>query len=455
MKNDSNMFNNNSIETEGVPADKTAEIPKVVDSTEEENAKKPLVLFGREFSRKQVCAAGAGILCAALLIGGGAYAISHASWTGDSNAPAVSQSKDDEKQDMVLTLEVKADGWDADTSTPVIAHIEGADGEVDFYTAIDANKQVTVRVGKSGTYTVTFISPVNADGSIYKVPSKRITAGKADKKTASTGVTFNKVDADKVTKDDLTAIAKDVAAAVKKGDSTLTGDKGAEVVKKFEDNIKKNPNADTDAVEKETEKAEETAKEDKSDAKTPETSDSKKDDGKATGSSDNSGNKSNSSSKKDEGKSDSKPNGGNSSNSGSNTNSGSSSKKDDTPAHQHNWVAQTKTVHHDAQYKTVHHDAVTHTEHVAPVYQNQTTYHTVCNECKQVIDGKADEHIKQTGHSGYSTNVPITDEVMVSEGYDKQVTDTPAYDETVIDKLVCTTCGATKDAPQATSDAAK
>lgn len=86
---------------------------------------------------------------------------------------------------------------------------------------------------------------------------------------------------------------------------------------------------------------------------------------------------------------------------------------------------------------------------------NLTTYHTVCNECKQVIDGKADDHIKQTGHSGYSTNVPITDEVMVSEGYDKQVTDTPAYDETVIDKLVCTTCGATKDAPQATSDAAK
>ena len=81
MKKDSNMFNDNNIETEGVPADKTAEIPKVVDSTEEENAKKPLMLFGREFSRKQVCAAGAGILCAALLIGGG-YAITHADWTG-------------------------------------------------------------------------------------------------------------------------------------------------------------------------------------------------------------------------------------------------------------------------------------------------------------------------------------------------------------------------------------
>ena len=166
MKNDSNMFNDNNIETEGVPADKTAEIPKVVDSTEEENAKKPLMLFGREFSRKQVCAAGAGILCAALLIGGG-YAITHADWTGKANVPAVSQSKDDEEQDMALILEVKAEGWDADTSTPVIAHIEGADGEVDFYTAIAANKQVTVKVGKSGTYTVTFISPVNADGSIY------------------------------------------------------------------------------------------------------------------------------------------------------------------------------------------------------------------------------------------------------------------------------------------------
>ena len=75
MKKDSNMFNDNSTETEGVPADKTAEIPKVEDSTEEENAKKPLMLFGREFSRKQVCAAGAGILCAALLIGGGGYAM--------------------------------------------------------------------------------------------------------------------------------------------------------------------------------------------------------------------------------------------------------------------------------------------------------------------------------------------------------------------------------------------
>lgn len=428
MKKDSNMFNDNNIETEGVPADKTAEIPKVVDSTEEENAKKPLMLFGREFSRKQVCAAGAGILCAALLIGGG-YAITHADWTGKANVPAVSQSKDDEEQDMALILEVKADGWDADTSTPVIAHIEDADGKVDFYTAIAANKQVTVKVGESGTYTVTLIPPVNADGSTYKAASSKVKAEKDDKKTNGTVITLEKVDADKVTKDDLTAIAKDVAEAVKKGDSTLTGDKGAEVLKKFEDNIKKNPNADADAVEKESEKAQETAKEEKSDAKTPETSDSKKsdsgssngskkDNGKTTGSSDNSGNKSNSSSKKDEGKSDSKPSGGNSSNSGSNTNSGSSSKKDDTPAHVHKY--------------DIYHPAVTHTEKVYHPAVTHTEERSICNGCGADITGNEQAHAynalmagnKACGayHTVYNT---VTDSAAWEETV--TITDSAAY----------------------------
>ena len=429
MKKDSNMFNDNSIETEGIPADKTAEIPKVVGSTEEENAKKPLVLFGREFSRKQVCVAGAGILCAALLIGGGAYAISHASWTGDSNAPAVSQSKDEEKQDMVLILEVKADGWDADTSTPVIAHIEDADGKVDFYTAIAANKQVTVEVGKSGTYTVTLIPPVNADGSTYKAASSKVKAGKDDKKTNGTVITLEKVDADKVTKDDLTAIAKDVAAAVKMGDSTLTGERGVKVVNIFQTNISSNPNADADAVEKETGKAEETAKEDKSDAKTPETSDNKKNDSGNNGS----GNKS-----------DSKPSGG-SGNSGSGSSSGGSSKKDDTTAHQHKWVAQTKTVHHDAQYKTVHHDAVTH-----QVWHDAVTEeHYICNQCGADITSDPWGHLDAYDHGGYHSSY-----VTVKQGYYETVTDKAAYDEqvqvsaawdeTVTTGYKCSSCGATK-----------
>ena len=422
------------------------EIPKVTDDmvsgdAVEKEEGKPFVLFGREFSRKQVCVAGAGILCAALLIGGGAYAISQASWTGDSNAPAVSQSKDDEKQDMVLTLEVKADGWDADTSTPVIAHIEDANGKVDFYTAIAANKQVTVKVGKSGTYTVTLIPPVNADGSTYKAASSKVKAGKDDKKTNGTVITLEKVDAGKVTKDDLTAIAKDVAAAVKKGDSTLTGDRGFKVVKMFEDNIKKNPNADADAVEKETEKAQKTAKEDKSDAKVPETSDGKKDNGNS-----GSGSKGDSSSKKDDGKSDSKPSG----NSSSGSNSGSTTKKDDTPAHQHNWVAQTKTIHHDAQYKTVHHDAQYKTVHHDAVTK---TVH-ICNQCGQDITGNESAHFEASllngGNCGSwhgetrTVQAAYDEQVKVSDAKDEQVQVSDAWDETVTTGYKCSDCGATK-----------
>ena len=386
------------------------------------------MLFGREFSRKQVCAAGAGLVCAALLIGGGGYALAHAGWGVGSNTPAVSQSKDDEKQDMVLTLEVKADGWDADTSTPVIAHIEDADGEVDFYTAIAANKQVTVEVGKSGTYTVTLIPPVNADGSTYKAASSKVKAGKDDKKTNGTVITLEKVDADKVTKDDLTAIAKDVAVAVKMGDSTLSGERGVKVVNIFQTNISSNPNADTDAVEKETGKAEETAKEEKSDAKTPETTGGKGDDGKT----------------------DSKPSGGNSSNSGSNTNSGGSSKKDDAPAHQHNWVAQTKTVHHDAQYKTVHHDAVTHQVWHDPV----TEEHYICNQCGADITSDPWGHINNSlmngGNCGSYHSIYVTvkqgySETVTDEGaWDEQVLVSKAWDETVTTGYKCSSCGATK-----------
>ena len=421
------------------------EIPKVTDDmvsgdAVEKEEGKPFMLFGREFSRKQVCAAGAGILCAALLIGGGGYVITHAGWTGKANVPAVFQKAGDEKQDMALFLEVKADGWDADTSTPVIAHIEDADGKVDFYTAIAANKQVTVEVGKSGTYSVTLIPPVNADGSTYKAASSKVKAGKDDKKTNGTVITLEKVDADKVTKDDLTAIAKDVAAAVKKGDFTLTGDRGAALAKKFEDNIKKNPNADADAVEKETGKAEETAKEDKSDAKTPETSDNKKND---SGSKNDSGNNGSGN------KSDSKPSEG-SGNSGSGSISGGSSKKDDTTAHQHKWVAQTKTVHHDAQYKTVHHDAQYKTVHHDAV----TKTVNICSQCGQDITGNEAAHFKaaalsggncQSCHSETRTVQAAYDEqVKVSDAYDEQVQVSAAWEETVTTGYKCSSCGATK-----------
>ena len=392
------------------------EIPKKTgdmvsgNAEEKENAKKPLMLFGREFSRKQVCAAGAGLVCAALLIGGGGYALAHAGWGVGSNTPAVSQKAGDEKQDMALSLEVKAEGWDADTSTPVIAHIEGADGEVDFYTAIAANKKVSLTVGESGVYNVSFIPPVNADGSTYKAASGEVTAVNTDEKTGGIVITLEKVDKDKVTEDDLTAIAKDVAEAVKKGDSTLTGERGVKVVNIFQTNISSNPNADTDAVEKETGKAEETAKEDKSDAKTPETSNGKRDDGKI----------------------DSKPSGG-SGNPDSGSSSGGSSKKDDTTAHVHKYDIYHPAVTHT---ETVHHPAVTHTETVHHPATTHTEERSICNGCGADITGNEQAHAYNAlmaGNKACGAYHTVYNTVTDSAAWDETVTvtDSKAWDETV------------------------
>ena len=98
----------------------------------------------------------------------------------------------------------------------------------------------------------------------------------------------------------------------------------------------------------------------------------------------------------------------------------------------HLWVPEYGSVHHDAVYEQVWHD---------PVYETETTYHTVCNDCQAVIDGTAAQHIADTGHSGYSTDVPIANEVIVQEGYYEDVLTEEAYDETVQTGYVCASCG--------------
>ena len=108
--------------------------------------------------------------------------------------------------------------------------------------------------------------------------------------------------------------------------------------------------------------------------------------------------------------------------------------------HAHTWVPNYATVHHDAVYKDVWHE---------PVYESVTTYHTVCNDCKKTIDGVASDHIEDTGHSGYSTNVPITNEVLKQAGYNEPVLVSEGYDEAVIEGVTCTGCGETMDADQA------
>ena len=71
-----------------------------------------------------------------------------------------------------------------------------------------------------------------------------------------------------------------------------------------------------------------------------------------------------------------------------------------TPTGQQEQVDGEKPCEHDwtVTYKTVHHDAVTHTETVEPVYGEETTYHTVCNDCQQTIDGIGTQDRKRYMH---------------------------------------------------------
>lgn len=105
-------------------------------------------------------------------------------------------------------------------------------------------------------------------------------------------------------------------------------------------------------------------------------------------------------------------------------------------AHVHNW---------GPNYVLKHVDAVTHTVDHSAVWESQTSYHTVCNTCMQVIDGQAAQHIAQTGHQGYSTNVPITGDVKVSDAWTETVVDEEAHDELVVDGEICSECGATRN----------
>lgn len=135
--------------------------------------------------------------------------------------------------------------------------------------------------------------------------------------------------------------------------------------------------------------------------------------------------------------------------SSSTNNKGNSSQTETKPAHQHNYVAQTHTVHHDA---TGHNEQYV----VQAAYDEQvTTYENYAWDCCNVCGadctadpgGHAYQHaIKGEGgghHTEYGTR-PVTKTVHHDAVYGtKWVQDSAAYDETVVDGYVCS-CGARK-----------
>ena len=238
----------------------------------------------------------------------------------------------DEQKTVDVTLSVTADnGWD-ENSTPAIAHIEGND--VDFYHAVtpdaEGNKGTSTVELAEGDYTVSFVSPVNSDGSafdIYDTGAPVDITVDADAKTApAVNCPMAQISADKVTDEMLANIINKTKDAIKKGDETLKGDAGTGILDKLDGNVAKNPNASDKTKQEATDADKDVDVNDKPAQTTPS---AKNDNAKADNGNSGSQSSSNGSS--------------NSGNSGSTSSKPSQSSQPSKPAHTHTWVNHTAT----------------------------------------------------------------------------------------------------------------
>lgn len=237
----------------------------------------------------------------------------------------------DEQKTVDVTLSVTADhGWD-ENSTPAIAHIEGND--VDFYHAVtpdaDGNKGTSTVELAEGDYTVSFVSPVNSDGSAFDIYDTGapvdITVDADAKNAPAVNCPMAQIPADKVTDDMLADIVNKTKDAIKKGDETLKGDAGTGILDKLDGNVAKNPNASDKTKQEATDADKDVDVNDKPAQTTP----SAKNDTNKADSNAGSQPSSNGSS--------------NSGNSGSASSKPSQSSQPSKPAHTHTWVNHTAT----------------------------------------------------------------------------------------------------------------
>lgn len=233
-----------------------------------------------------------------------------------------------------LTLNVTADaGWD-ENSTPAIAHIEGKDSDVDFYHAVtpdaEGNKGTSTVTLEEGDYTVSFVSPVNSDGSAYDIYDTGdpvdVTVDADAEEAPAVDCPMTQIPADQVTDEMLQDIIDQTKDAVENGDETLKGDAGKDILDKLEGNVSANPNATDETKQEATDADTEVDVNGTPEATTP------------SGTTDNSGSASTGNSGASTGNSGSSGSAG----SGS-SNTGGSSSQPSQPAHQHVWKNHTAT----------------------------------------------------------------------------------------------------------------
>ena len=138
-----------------------------------------------------------------------------------------------------------------------------------------------------------------------------------------------------------------------------------------------------------------------------------------------------------------------SANTNSGSNQGNSTQKPSKPAHQHNYVAQTHVVHHEATGHNEQYVVQAAWDETVTTYEDYDW--ACCNVCGADITNCINEHTYQHAinyegggwHTEYGTR-PVTTTVHHDAMYGTRwVQDSAAWDETVVDGYVCT-CGARK-----------
>ncbi len=100
-------------------------------------------------------------------------------------------------------------------------------------------------------------------------------------------------------------------------------------------------------------------------------------------------------------------------------------------------------------YDTIAHPAETHTVEHAAQYATKASFHTMCNECGALIDGIAAEHLKASGHAGFTTDVPLDETIQIAPVWTETVIDKDASTESVQTAWKCSQCGTTKPLDEA------
>lgn len=357
--------------------------------------------------RNTLIAAGC-VAAAALIIAGSAFAYSQLTKPAEPSHTTPSTATVQQKEDGKVSVKVNCDGWNADTSTPIVVSVYSGDVK-DTLTSTDENtvapdplftKDVEAGVETdlddikdNGTYTIAVTgSPILDDGTIFDLPEPQVVDFDTAK-GASVEITLIAKAADQVTEADIAAAQ---AAAV------ASGADAEKVSAKASNATSKAASAQGGTVASGTANAATKSNANKAGTTIPS---------------------------------------GNNNQQGNNGNQGGNTTPS-TPAHQHNWVPQTTTVHHDAVYKTetsyVHHDAV---------YETRTV--SVCVTCG--AENPSLQHSKNHAMNGQSDQVrEVEKKVLVKNAYDepvtKQILVSNAYDETVTTGYKCSTCEATKPA---------